>query len=115
MTEYRAIDPASILEMAMERRGRGDRLVQMLCSHREDWEVVYSFDGPDGFRHYRILNAEKPALRSISDFFPSAYLYENEISELFGLRVEGMSMDFKGMLYNPQKKAPFDLKEPGNV
>ena len=109
MTEYRAIDASAVLAMAMERRARGDRLVQILCSHREAWEVVYSFDGQEGFLHYRVLSAEKPALKSISDFFPSAYLYENEISELFGLKVEGMSIDFKGMLYNPRRKAPFNL------
>jgi ech hydrogenase subunit D len=109
MTEYRMIDVAGVLAMAMERRGLGDRLVQMHCSHGENWEIVYSFDGPQGFVHYRVLSKEKPELKSISDFFPSAYLYENEISELFGLKIEGMSIDFKGMLYNPQRKAPFNL------
>ena len=113
MTEYSAIEVSGVLAMAMERRARGDRLVQMHCSHREEWEIVYSFDGHDGFRHYRVLSPEKPTLKSISDFFPSAYLYENEISELFGLAVEGMSLDFKGMLYNPQRKAPFNLVADG--
>lgn len=121
MTEYTAIEAASVLEMALERREKKDRLVQIHCSHGESWEIVYSFDGPGGFAHYRILSEEKPALKSISAFFPSAYLYENEISELFGLSVEGMSLDFKGKLYAPRTKAPFDRgqkseeKEGGDV
>jgi ech hydrogenase subunit D len=113
MTEYHTISPKSVLAMAHERKEKGDRLVQMHCSHGDYWEVVYSFDGQEGFVHYRILIPDKPELTSISEYFPSAYLYENEISELFGITVEGMSIDFKGRLYNPQKKAPFDLAGRG--
>ena len=109
MTEYRLIGGDAVLNMAMERRALGDRLVQIHCSHGENWEMVYSFDGSEGFVHYKVLSKEKLELKSISDFFPGAYLYENEICELFGIKIEGMSVDFKGMLYNPQREAPFNL------
>lgn len=113
MTEYRTIELGSLLAMAMERRAKGDRLVQIHCSRGAQWEIIYSFDGPEGFVHYKVQTLEKPMLKSISDFFPPAYLYENEISELFGLTIEGMIIDFKGNLYNPQKKSPFNLMGDG--
>jgi ech hydrogenase subunit D len=47
------------------------------------------------------------AVPSISILFPAAFLYENEIRELFGIDVTGMSVDLKGQLYKTAEKIPF--------
>jgi hypothetical protein len=44
---------------------------------------------------------------SISDFFGAAFLYENEIRELFGLNITGIGVDLKGQLYKTATKVPF--------
>jgi ech hydrogenase subunit D len=44
---------------------------------------------------------------SISEFFGAAFLYENEIRELFGINVEGIGVDLRGQLYKTATKVPF--------
>jgi ech hydrogenase subunit D len=44
---------------------------------------------------------------SISEFFGAAFLYENEIRELFGIDVTGIGMDLRGQLYKTATRVPF--------
>jgi ech hydrogenase subunit D len=44
---------------------------------------------------------------SISEFFGAAFLYENEIRELFGIDVTGIGLDLKGQLYKTATRVPF--------
>jgi hypothetical protein len=44
---------------------------------------------------------------SISEFFGAAFLYENEIRELFGINVTGINVDLAGQLYQTNTKVPF--------
>jgi hypothetical protein len=39
------------------------------------------------------------AVPAIDEAYPAAFLVENEMSELQGLRVDGMSIDYGGRLY----------------
>jgi len=47
------------------------------------------------------------AVPSISEFFGAAFLYENEIRELFGINVTGINLDLRGQLYQTATKVPF--------
>jgi NADH:ubiquinone oxidoreductase subunit C len=107
MTDYIDIGPRELLAEAKAFRDDKARLVQIHCSYKKIFEIVYSFEGSYGLVHLRVLAPEPAVLESVSDFFPSAYLYENEISELFGIGFVGLSVDFKGRLYAPAKEAPF--------
>ena len=44
---------------------------------------------------------------SISAFFGAAFLYENELRELFGINVTGIGVDLKGQLYKTATRVPF--------
>lgn len=44
---------------------------------------------------------------SLSGCFGAAFLYENEIRELFGVDFTGLSPDYRGELYRTSTKVPF--------
>jgi len=44
---------------------------------------------------------------SVSEFFGAAFLYENEMRELFGINVTGIGLDLQGQLYKTSTKIPF--------
>lgn len=46
-------------------------------------------------------------INSISDFFPSAMLYENEMKELFGVNIKSINPDYNNKFYRIAKKTPF--------
>jgi hypothetical protein len=44
---------------------------------------------------------------SVSDYFGAAFLYENELRELFGIDVTGINVDLRGQLYKTATRVPF--------
>ena len=87
----------------------GYRLVQIGCTKMADHlQVDYSFDKDYKFYDLRIkLPLTNLELPSISAICLPAFLYENEIHDLFGVNVTNISIDFKGKFYRLEKDAPF--------
>jgi ech hydrogenase subunit D len=104
----------SLLERVQLLRASGHRLVQICCTRlAADHEVSYSFDLEHRLHSLRVrLPLSNPELPSISSFYWSAFLYENEIHDLFGVRVRGMAVDFHGRFYTTAQPAPYAQKEP---
>jgi ech hydrogenase subunit D len=91
----------------------GHRLVQISCTTLESgYELNYSFDKDYRFRNLRMTVAPDEKVPSISVIFPNAFLYENEIHDLFGLVVKDIAIDYGGSLYRTAIKTPFSI---GNV
>ena len=90
-------------------REQGMRLVQISATRLPDEvELTYSFDLNYRLSNLRLLlPGENTVLPSISEIFGCAILYENEIHDLFNVRVEGLTVDFKGNLYSTSVKFPF--------
>ena len=85
------------------------RLVQIGVTNVGDTvEVNYSFDRELQFRNLRITLPQASArLPSISGVYFCAFLYENEIHDLFGISFDGLVLDFKGTLYKTATPFPF--------
>ncbi len=47
------------------------------------------------------------AIPSISAIYDGAFLYENELRELFGIDVTGIGLDLRGQLYKTATRVPF--------
>jgi ech hydrogenase subunit D len=96
-------------------REQGQRLVQISTTRLPDEvELTYSFDLDERLINLRLLlPGEDAVLPSISEIYGCAILYENEIHDLFNVRVDGMTVDFKGNLYTTSVKFPFgSIKSP---
>jgi len=86
----------------------GYRLVQIGCTRTgSGCEINYTFDKNYIFLNLRIACAAGCAIPSIQKVYECAYIYENEIAELFGLTFDNMLIDFKGELYKTAVKKPF--------
>jgi len=88
----------------------GYRLVQIGCSTLPTaYELNYSFDKDYRFKNLRITAAPGEEVPSISMIYANAFLYENEIHDLFGLPVTNISIDYGGTLYRTAIKTPFSI------
>ena len=91
----------------------GYRLVQIGCTTLPGaYELNYSFDKDYRFKNLRITVGPDEEVPSISVVYPNAFLYENEIHDLFGLAVKNIVIDYRGTLYRTAIKTPFSI---GNV
>jgi ech hydrogenase subunit D len=89
----------------------GYRLVQIGCSTlKTAYELNYSFDKDYRFKNIRITAAPGEEVPSISMIYANAFLYENEIHDLFGgVPVMNISIDYGGTLYRTAIKTPFSI------
>lgn len=86
----------------------GYRLAQILSVAYEGYnEVIYSVAKEYEMENYKINLPIDEEIKSFSDIFPAATLYENEIKELWGVKVVGMALDYHNKFYRIEKETPF--------
>jgi ech hydrogenase subunit D len=73
------------------------------------FEVIWVFekDSDATLETIREIVTAGDVVPSISAFFGAAFLYENEMRELFGINVEGINVDLQGQLFKTNTKVPF--------
>ena len=71
------------------------------------FEIAWAFAKDREFETIREQINVGDAVPSISEFFGAAFLYENEIRELFGINVTGLNLNLQGQLYQTATKVPF--------
>lgn len=106
------IEKVDLLPVIMEKKNDYWRLAQICCVHLEGcYEVSYSFAKDFQFVNYRLVVEEQEEVPSISRVYKAAIFYENEMRELFGLKVEHMKVDMHDKLYRIEAETPFLVKE----
>jgi ech hydrogenase subunit D len=90
---------------------QGYRLVTLSCTELDaaTVDILYHFDKDLGLKHLRLRTSKSGTLPSISPVYFAALLVENEIQDFFGLRFEGLMVDFRGTLYLEEEalKTPY--------
>lgn len=104
-------ETAELLAAVQECKDEGCRLVQICSTKTQDgFELSYSFSRGYDFKVIRLQVAEDAEVPSISEVFSPAFLYENEMKDLFGIKITNITVDYKGSLYRTAIKTPFNPK-----
>jgi ech hydrogenase subunit D len=105
-----AIDIGKLFGSVEQFKNEGYRLVQINCTKVGDvFEINYSFDKDFIFKNLRITVTAETEVPSISGMYWGAFVYENEMHDLFGIQVRGMNIDFKGTFIRTAIKNPFSV------
>jgi ech hydrogenase subunit D len=109
--EIMPIGKNDLVGMVAHLFAEGYRLVQIGCSTLQSaYELNYSFDKDYRFKNLRITVAPGEEVPSISVIYPNAFLYENEIHDLFGVVIKNIVIDYRGTLYRTSIKTPFSME-----
>lgn len=107
-TVVREVEPVNLVAEAMQIQQEEYRLVQICATRNEQgFELLYTFGKEYDVLNLRIFLLEDAELLSISHIFAPAFLYENEIHDLFGIPIKLMSIDYQGHMYRMEKQTPF--------
>lgn len=108
-----------LLPTAMGKREEGFRLAQVCCAFVDgQYELSYSFAREYDIIHYRIVVERDTKVPSVTPIYKDAFLYENEMKELFGVNMEYIGVlgvigaDYKNKLYRIDEQTPFIKEEP---
>jgi ech hydrogenase subunit D len=109
--ENTPIGKNELVGMVAQLFAEGYRLVQIGCTTLPSaYELNYSFDKGYRFKNLRITAAAGEEVPSISVIYPNAFLYENEIHDLFGVVIKNINIDYRGTLYRTTIKTPFSME-----
>ena len=109
--EIISIEKNNLLGIVSGLFAEGFRLVQIGCTTLKDaYELNYSFDKDYHFKNLRITVTPEEEIQSISVIYPNAFLYENEIHDLFGLAIKNITIDYHGKLYRTAISVPFSIE-----
>jgi ech hydrogenase subunit D len=115
MTEQQTLIPIEIGELLFKVKQLNDsrhRLVQIGCTKLENNEITYAFDKDYHFTYLKLIAPPSGAvIPSISAIYWSAFLYENEIHDLFGVTFTDMVIDFHGNFYRTSQSQAFSYCE----
>lgn len=111
MTEeqiFEDLSPADVYRTAEALRADGYRMVQICGVTREgSTEVLYSFDRDHRLVNYRVDVPFGTPVRSITPVYWAAFVYENEVHDLFGVEFEDSKLDYKGNFFRMSAKTPW--------
>ena len=101
-------------DLAAQRKAEGWRYVQTLAVNTEKGvDLIYSFM-KDGVLDNKVVRdvPRDAAVPSITDLFLEAFVFENEIHDLFGVHIENIAIDFGGNFYQVAVKEPMTIISP---
>ncbi len=107
------ITPDQLLGEVMALKNQNLRLSQICCAYAEEkLHLSYSFanDDTNEYLILRVVIDKDTEVCSITEFYPYAFLYENEMKELFGVNVQMINLDYQNKLYRINEEAPFIKK-----
>jgi ech hydrogenase subunit D len=110
--EMVSIDKKELVGAAADLMASGYRLVQICCTTLADcYEMNYSFDRDYRFKNLRFRVKTGEEVQSITCIYWNAFLYENEIHDLFGIPITNIVIDYRGTLYRTRIPTPFGPPE----
>ena len=110
----RNIAPGDLLREVEALNAGGYRIVQIGCTGMDDvYEINYTFDKDYELVNLRLTVAPDVEIPSISGVYWGAFVYENELHDLFGITVTDINIDFKGTFYRTAEKYPLSITRSG--
>jgi ech hydrogenase subunit D len=105
------ISPDNIVGETAKMKVEGYRFITLSCVELDEArvDILYHFDRDYQIKHLRLTVTKDALVPSISPVFFAAFLVENEIQDLFGIRFQGLAIDYDQTLYLAEdvKTAPF--------
>lgn len=118
---FEVIALGDLVSRTREFKEAGYRLVQLLPKMQEDDKItlIYTFAKVNDVVNLKIPNIVKGLTNvpSVTSLFISAFVFENEAHDLFGVKVVGNSLDFQGHFYTFGEgvEAPMTIVTPAQL
>ena len=111
---YKEISVESLPALSERMQQEGCRFIQLLAVNTDSGiDVQYSFMKDGIINNFTIKGVKKTTvIPSITDRFIAAFVFENEIHDLFGVNISDIAIDFKGNFYALSQSEPMTVISP---
>jgi len=110
------ITPVANVDLLSVVRGMkkdGFRLLQ-ICATKvsEGFEILYSFDnGEHELTNLKLVVPEEEEVQSVTGEYWGAFIYENEMHDLFGIKIVNNELDYGGNFFKVVEPTPWNPKK----
>ena len=118
------LEANDILKQAQACKDEGWRFVQILAVNTEQGiDLIYSFMAPYSSNasnaelvNYKFVGVTKDdTIPSITGLYLEAFVFENEIHDLFGVNITDIAIDFHGAFYALKQNEPMTIISPAQL
>lgn len=101
-----------LLGVVRGMKKEGFRLVQ-ICATKvsEGFEILYSFDKEHELTNLKLTVPEEEEVQSITGEYWGAFIYENEMHDLFGIKIINNELDYGGHFFKVSEPTPWNPKK----
>ncbi len=100
-----------LISKVSDLKGEGYRIGQACCTKvSEGFEILYSFDKNHELVNLKLTIAEEEEIMSITGVYWCAFIYENEMQDLFGVKFKHMALNYGGHFFKVSEPTPWNPK-----
>lgn len=109
LMDIKEIDKDTLLDEVTRISFDNWRLIQICATKvgEGQYEILYTFGKGYQWKNIRVKVKKGESVSSITSIYEVAYLYENEIHDLYGIRIDMLNYDFGGKLFRTGVQYPF--------
>jgi len=108
--DIESAEAQDLLAIAQDVKTEGYRLCQICATVVGDsLEVLYTFEQDNILKNFKFtVGAEEPELQSVTAVFSYAFVYENELHDLFGITFKNLALDYGGNFFRIAEATPWN-------
>ena len=104
--------PSELLERVRQLKDDGYRFSQACATPKDDGaEILYTFDKDHILLNLRVKVSEGEEIESITASYWPAFIYENEMHDLFGIKFLHNALDYNGNFFVTAEPTPWNPKK----
>lgn len=105
------ITASELISKVSDLKADGYRIGQACCTKvSEGFEILYSFDKDHELVNLKMTIAEEEEVMSITRIYWCAFIYENEMQDLFGVKFSHMELNYGGHFFKVSQPTPWNPK-----
>lgn len=99
-----------LLAIVQDTKSAGYRLGQVCATAAgEELEILYTFEKANILKNYKVtIDAKTPEIQSVTAIYPYAFIYENEMRDLFGVTFKNLALDYGGKFFKIAEETPWN-------
>lgn len=110
--DFVAVTTKTLLPEVRTLKGEGYRLSQICAANiRGGVQILYTFDKDHVLKNLRLVINGDEEVQSITDEYWPAFIYENEMHDLFGIQFKGNALDYGGNFFTTSEPTPWKEKK----
>ncbi|MDR1134861.1 MAG: NADH-quinone oxidoreductase subunit C [Clostridiales Family XIII bacterium] len=103
-----AVEASNLLNVVQDMKTEGYRLGQICAAYVNDvYQLLYSFDKEHVLTNLKLVVEDEGNLPSITGIYWPAFIYENEMQDLFGFKFKNLALDYNGKFFKVSAPTPW--------